>query len=126
MKSIFVPQKNEYQIDLNEKLKLSELTFKKYINLQMKFNAIEYFKDDNIKKRLKNELFKNDFEELSIFLLAYSLMINFHDYTLFIDENYNTIIVDSIEKSLALKNLDSPLSDLLNNLFESIKNEVKI
>eukprot|EP00833_Pecoramyces_ruminatium_P009835 jgi/Orpsp1_1/1183867/evm.model.c7180000086988.3 len=123
LKSIFVPQKNEYQIDLNEKLKLSELTFKKYINLQMKFNAIEYFKDDNIKKRLKNELFKNDFEELSIFLLAYSLMINFHDYTLFIDENYNTIIVDSIEKSLALKNLDSPLSDLLNNLFESIKNE---
>jgi len=124
LKSVFVPQNNEYQININEKLKLSDLIVWKYINLQMKSDSLKHFKDENIRRRLIDDLFENDFNELSILILAFSLMINLHDYTLFIDEKYNTINVDPIEKSLAIKNLDPPLSDLLNNLFQSLKNKL--
>ncbi|KAL6597946.1 hypothetical protein LY90DRAFT_663808 [Neocallimastix californiae] len=126
LKSVFVPQNNEYQININEKLKLSDLIVRKYINLQMKSDSLKHFKDENIRRRLIDDLFENDFNELSILILAFSLMINLHDYTLFIDEKYNTINVDPIEKSLAIKNLDPPLSDLLNNLFQSLKNKLDI
>jgi len=118
LKSIFVPQNNEYKVNIDEKLKLSDLINRKFINTKMKLEAIECFKDSNIKRKLIDELFNTDFDELSVLLLAYSLMINLHDYTLFIDEKYNAIKVDPIEKSLALKNLESPLSDLFNELFE--------
>ncbi|ORX41746.1 hypothetical protein BCR36DRAFT_407362 [Piromyces finnis] len=124
LKSIFVPQNNEYKINVNEKLKLADLINRKFINAGMKLEAIECFEDKNIKNKLIEELFNTDFEEFSIILLAYSLMINLHDHTLFIDEKYNAIKVDTIEKFLALKNLDKPLSDLLKELFE-ILNEKK-
>ncbi|OUM66812.1 hypothetical protein PIROE2DRAFT_59160 [Piromyces sp. E2] len=123
LKSIFIPQNNEYKVNINEKLKLSDLTSRKFINTKMKLEAIECFKDDTVKAKLIDELFNTDFDELFVTLLAYSLMINLHDYTLFIDEKYNAIKVDPIEKSLALKNLDNPLSDLFNQLFEILNDK---
>ncbi|ORX77084.1 hypothetical protein BCR32DRAFT_270870 [Anaeromyces robustus] len=126
LKSIFIPQNNGYKIDLNEKHKLSDLTTKKFINTQMKLEAIECFKDENVKNRLIDDLFNTDFNELSTLLLAYALLVNFHDYTLFIDEKYNAINVDPVEKTLALKNLDNPLSELLNDLFETLNNKKDI
>jgi len=123
LKSIFVPQNNEYKVNLNEKLKLADLVTRKFINTGMKLEAIECFSDENVKNKLINDLFETDFDELSILILAYALMISLHDYTLFINENYNAIKVEPIEKSLALKNLEKPISDMLNDLFKSIDNK---
>ena len=123
LKSIFVPQNNEYKVNINEKLKLADLVTRKFINTEMKLKAVECFNDENVKNKLIDDLFETDFDELSILLLAYALMINLHDYTLFINENYNAIKVESIEKAQAIKNLESPISDLLNNLFSSIENK---
>jgi len=123
LKSIFVPQNNEYKVNINEKLKLADLVTRKFINTEMKLKAVECFNDENVKNKLIDDLFETDFDELSILLLAYALMINLHDYTLFINENYNAIKVEPIEKTQAIKNLENPISDLLNNLFTTIENK---